>query len=127
MAHGFLDAARQAGARIEYSKSFGLSIRVRFEGIRQPISVAWLYSKKDSGWMRTREFSFGAALYEHQLPDDKLSHVKRCLHELRNAAFTRDASSRGGVHAWAVEHEVAVEHQEYLTDFLRRLITGLIV
>ena len=124
VAETFLDAAEEAGAKIEYSRSFGLSIRVRCEGIRQLISVAWLYSREGTGWMRTRDFSFGAALYAHDLPGDKLSHVEGCLHELRNAAFTLNASSKG-VHAWAVEHEVAVEHREFLTDMLQRLIAGL--
>ena len=43
--------------------------------------------------MQTREFSFGAALYEHKLPDDKLSRLERCLTELRSAEFTEPASN----------------------------------
>lgn len=94
MAQAFLDAAQEAGAKIEYSRSFGLSIRVRCEGVSQPISVAWLYSREGTGWMRTRDFSFGTALYEHELPGDKLSHVEGCLHELR-LAFRRPVNPSG--------------------------------
>ena len=123
VANALLDVAQKNGAKIEYGRT-GPTIRVRCEGIRQPITVAWLYPRKDIRWMRTREFTFGAALYEHELPDDKLSHVQGYLDELRTAAFTRDVSSEG-IRAWAVEHEVAVEHREYLTDLLQRIITGL--
>ena len=75
--------------------------------------------------MYTREFSFGAALYDHKLPEDKRTRLERCLNELRTAEFTEDASNGGGVQAWAVGHEVAVKHQEYLTDLLKRIIVGL--
>ena len=122
VASDLLDVAQQGGARIAYGQSFGLSIRVPCEGIPQPISVAWLYTKKDAGWMRTREFTFGVVLYEHELPPEKLAHVEGYLRELREAAFTRDVSSKG-VQAWAVGHEAAVEHREYLTALLERIIS----
>lgn len=123
-AESLLDAAQETGARIVYYESFGLSVRVRCEGIPQPISVAWLYSREGTGWMRTRDFTFGTAQSKHELPEDKLQHLERYLHDLRTAAFTQDVSSKG-VQAWAVEHEVAIEHLEYLTDLLRRVVTGL--
>lgn len=123
VAETFLDVAQDTGARIVFGESFGLSIRVPCEGIRQPLSVAWLYSRRDAGWMRTREFTFGVALYDHELPDDARSHVERYLEELHAASFTRDVSSKG-VRAWAIGHEAAVEHQEALKDLLRRIITG---
>ena len=124
VAQDLLDVAQSTGARIAYGDSFGLSIRVSCEGARRPITVAWLYSRKDAGWMRTREFTFGTALYDYELPPDKLSHVEGYLHELREAAFTRDVSSKG-VQAWAIGHEAAVDHREALTDLLQRIIKGL--
>ena len=72
--------------------------------------------------MQTREFSFGAALYDHKLPDEKLSRLNRCLEELESAELTEDASNGGGVRARAGSHERAVEHQ----DELRRLLKGII-
>ena len=72
VAQALLDAAQGAGARIEYGRSSGLSIRVKCEEIRPYITVAWLYSRKGTGWMRTHEFTFGVALYDHELPEDKL-------------------------------------------------------
>ena len=124
VAQDLLDVAQSTGARIAYGDSFGLSIRVSCEGARRPITVAWLYSRKDAGWMRTREFTFGTALYDYELPPDKLSHVEGYLHELREAAFTRDVSSKG-VQAWAIGHEAAVDHREAITDLLQRIIKGL--
>ena len=123
VAGALLDVAQEAGARIVYGESFGLSIRVQCEGLRQPLSVAWLYSRRDAGWMRTREFTFGAALYDHELPEDARSHVEQYLGELSATAFTRDVSSKG-VRAWAINHEAAVEHQADLKDLLRRIIQG---
>ena len=123
VANALLDVAQKNGAKIEYGRT-GPTIRVRCEGIRQPITVAWLYPRKDIRWMRTREFTFGTALYDYELPPDKLSHVEGYLHELREAAFTRDVSSKG-VQAWAIGHEAAVDHREALTDLLQRTITGL--
>ena len=123
VANALLDVAQKNGAKIEYGRT-GPTIRVRCEGIRQPITVAWLYPRKDIRWMRTREFTFGTALYDYELPPDKLSHVEGYLHELREAAFTRDVSSKG-VQAWAIGHEAAVDHREALTDLLQHIITGL--
>ena len=123
VAEAFLGVAQETGARIVYGESFGLSIRVPCDGLRQPLSVAWLYSKRDAGWMRTREFTFGVALYDHVLPEDTRLHVERYLDELRAATFTRDVSSKG-VRAWAIGHEAAVEHQAVLKDLLHRIIKG---
>lgn len=37
---------------------------------------------KGDGWQRTRKFTLGAALYEHDLPDDKRLHVEEWLTDL---------------------------------------------
>lgn len=124
VAQDLLDVAQDAGVRIEYGKTHGLSIRVPCEGIRQPISVAWLYTKKSVGWLGTREFTFGAALYKHELPEDKLARIEACFGELDNAAYTRALTIKG-VRAWTVEHETAVEHRKALRDLLQRLIKAL--
>ena len=124
VAEGLLATAQAAGAEIAYGR-VGISIRVRCEGIRQPITVAWAYPNEDVRWMQTREFSFGAALYDHKLPDDKLSRLETCLTELRNAEFTEPASNGGGVQAWAVSHERAAQHQDELTRLLKDIIAAL--
>ena len=117
-------AAESAGAKIDYGR-VGVSIRVTCEGIRQPITVGWVYPDKETRWMHTREFSFGSALYKHKIPDEKRSRLEKCLKELQSAEFTEDASNGGGVRAWAVSHEFAVEHEAELTQLLKRVITAL--
>ena len=124
VAEALLVTAQDAGAGIAYGR-VGISIRVRCEGIQPPITVAWAYPNKDARWMQTREFSFGAALYDHKLPDDKLSRLEVCLTALRNAEFTEPASNGGGVQAWAVSHERAVQHQAELTRLLKDIIAAL--
>ena len=124
VANALLDVAQKNGAKIEYGRT-GPTIRVRCEGIRQPITVAWLYPRKDIRWMRTREFTFGTALYELRTPPRQALTCRRgtCTSSA-TAAFTRDVSSKG-VQAWAIGHEAAVDHREALTDLLQRIITGL--
>ena len=124
VAEHLLAAAQNAGAGIAYGR-VGVSVRVSCEGIRQPITVAWMFPDKGVRFMNVREFSFGAALYDHELPEDKRAGLERCLDELRSADFTEDVSNGGGVRAWAVAHEDAVEHQEYLTDLLKRIIMAV--
>ena len=57
VAERLLDVAEQFGAEIAYGASYGLSIRGRCPAWRFPISVAWLYTRRQRGWMRTRDFS----------------------------------------------------------------------
>ena len=122
VATALLRVAHEAGAKIEYGRT-GPTIRVACEGIRQPITVAWLYPKKGIQWNRTREFSFGAALYKHPVHGDIRSHVQGYLDELRTADYMEDATSEG-VQAWAIAHEFAVERQGHLEELLKRIIKG---
>ena len=74
-AERLLETASMRGATTEWGPS-GVSIRGRCARWPQPITVAWLYSpsKANDGWMRTREFSFGAAILDNEPPpDDELS------------------------------------------------------
>ena len=69
VAERLLDAASELGCVISYGDSYGLSIRARSPAWRQPISVVWLYSRPGKGWMRTRDFSFGASVLDSDLPE----------------------------------------------------------
>ena len=51
---------RSRAATSTYGASYGLSIRAKCSAWPRPITVAWLYSQPGKGWMRTRDFSFGA-------------------------------------------------------------------
>ena len=72
-----LDAAVQSDADIYYGASFGLSIRAKCSAWPRPITVAWLYSQPGKGWMRTRDFSFGVAVYDYVLPEELRAMLER--------------------------------------------------
>ena len=70
-----------AGAALEWGPS-GVSVRALCPLWPQPVTVAWLYapSKSESGvvWMRTRAFTFGAAILTSDL-DERLRAVPRAV------------------------------------------------
>ena len=111
-AERLLDAARQSNGEIFYGTQ-GISIRARSPIWGRPISIAWFYSQPDQGWMRTREFSFGSAVFDYELPDALRVMLERWVGEFASDSFTEDVSSKG-VKAWAVTHDTAVQHQDLL-------------
>ena len=123
VAERLLDAARQCDGEILYGLH-GLSIRARCPAWRQPVSVAWLYPQPDRGWMRTRDFSFGAAVFDENLPAALRTQLERWVGEFASDAFAEDASSKG-VRAWLVRHGAAVRHQDLLVDRLRTVLSDL--
>ena len=124
VAERLLDAAVQSGADIYYGASFGLSIRAKCSAWSRPITVAWLYSQPGKGWMRTRDFSFGVAVYDHVLPEELRAMLERWVDEVSADSFAEDVSSKG-VKAWAVRHEAGVQHENVLVERLRRIISEL--
>ena len=108
VAKRLLDVAQQSNGEIFYG-SQGVSIRARCPAWRQPISVAWLYPQPDRGWMRTRDFSFGAAVFENALPEVLRTRLERWVGEFASDDFAEDASSKG-VKAWLIRRDGAVRH-----------------
>ena len=125
VAERLLEVALETGGEISYGDSFGLSIRARCSQRSQPISVAWLYSKPGTGWMRTRDFSFGASvLDENELPQDLRNVLEQWTGSFATDGFAEDVSSKG-VRAWAVTHDGSVSHRDLLADRLRNVLTEL--
>ena len=124
VAERLLDAASQPGGDIYYGASYGLSIRAKCSAWPRPITVAWLYSQPGKGWMRTRDFSFGVAVYDYVLPEELRAMLERWVEEVSADSFAEDVSSKG-VKAWAVRHEAGVQHQDVLVERLRRIISEL--
>lgn len=120
-----LEAALQAGGEIAYGDSYGLSIRAKSPAWRQPISVAWLYSRPGRGWMRTRDFSFGMGIHGHELPEELKTRLGRWASQFSTDDFAEDVSSEG-VTACAVRHELATRHTNILADRLRTIISELV-
>ena len=110
---------------ISYGETYGLSIRAKCSAWKQPISVAWLYSEPGRrGWMRTRDFSFGASAFESELPDELRAILQRWAKKFSDDDFTEDVSSKG-VNAWAVTHDDAVQHQDLLVERLSTTFSEL--
>ena len=124
VAERLLDAALESGGDIYYGASYGLSIRAKCSAWRRPITVAWLYSQPGKGWMRTRDFSFGVAVDDDALPEELRAILERWVGEVSADSFDEDVSSKG-VKAWAVRHEVGVQHQDVLVERLGRIISEL--
>ena len=124
VAERLLDAASQPGGDIYYGASYGLSIRAKCSAWPRPITVAWLYSQPGKGWMRTRDFSFGVAVYDYVLPEELRAMLERWVDEFSADSFAEDVSSKG-VKAWAVRHEAGVQHHHVLVERLGRILSEL--
>ena len=124
VAERLLDAAVKSGGTVDYGASYGLSIRAKCRVWERPISVAWLYSREGTGWMRTRDFSFGAALFDAELPVEMRSILRRWIDAFSEDGFAEDVSSKG-VEAWAVRHDAGVQHQDVLVERLRHIVSEL--
>ena len=123
-----LDVARESGATFEWGQRGGVSVRGHCSRWEQPITVAWLYSPsmKGSGWMRTRDFSFGVAILEYDpAPDEELgAMLQKWADTFRDDSFTTDVSSQG-VTAWSVSHDSAPIHIDLLASRLVGVLSGL--
>ena len=122
-ANRLLQAAEQSGGYVQYGTG-GVSIRVNCPVRRQHVSVAWLYPQPAMGWMRTRDFSFGAAIFEDDPPEELRVKLEQWVDQFAEDDFTEDVSSKG-TKAWAVPHDAAVRHEHVLADRLSSIILEL--
>ena len=123
VAERLLEAAEQSGGYVYYGTG-GISIRVNCSIRQQHVSVAWLYPQPAIGWMRTRDFSFGAAIFDDDPPDELRAILEPWIDQFAEDSFTKDVSSKG-TRAWAVSHEAAVQQQDLLVDRLRGMVSEL--
>lgn len=119
-----LDSAKQSGGEIHYGRNWGLSIRVKCSAWRRPVTVAWIYTEAGRGWQRTREFSFGANLFDSDIPEELRSLLDRWVAQFSNDSFAEDVSSKG-VKAWSVSHRIAPLHKDLLVGRLRSIVSEL--
>ena len=126
-AETLLDVAAETGATFEWFPR-GVSIRARCSRWQQPITVAWLYTPSlgGRGWMRTREFSFGAGIMDYDPgPDDELRRILQgWADSFRDDPFTNNASSKG-VDAWSVDYLAVALNIDLLAERLTRVLAGL--
>ena len=123
-----LDAAKESGAVFEWGQRGGVSVRGNCSRWEQPITVAWLYSPSmnGTGWMRTRDFTFGVGILDYDpAPDDELSAIlQRWVDVFRDDSFTSDVSSQG-VSVWSVGYDEAAVHVDLLTTRLTGVLSEL--
>ena len=118
-----LEVGEQSGGYVYYGTG-GVSIRVKCSVRKQHVSVAWLYPQPGMGWMRTKDFSFGAAAFGDDPPEELHAVLEPWLAQWATDSFTEDVSSKG-TKAWALNHEAAVHHQDLLVDRLRGIVCQL--
>ena len=77
--------------------------------------------------MRTRDFSFGVAVYDYVLPEELRAMLERWVDEVSaDHAIGLKTSRASGVKAWAVRHEAGVQHHDVLAEsVLGRIISEL--
>ena len=74
--------------------------------------------------MRTRDFSFGATVFDYALPEELRAMLERWVDEFSADSSAEDVSSKG-VKAWAVRHEAGIQYQDVLVERLGRIISEL--
>ena len=121
-----LQATEESGGEVSYQSTFGVSLRVKCSLWQQPVSVAWLYSQPGRrGWMRTRDFSFGAGILDEQgIPEDLRAVLESWTGKFATDTYAEDASSKG-VKAYAIKHEAAIQHQDDLVERLSTVVRKL--
>ena len=124
-ARHLIDRAREAGATFEPG-SRGTSIRGRCSLWPQPVTVAWLFPS-DTGWARTRHFSFGAGIfsgYDPPAPAVLRDALLGYAEQFENDAYAYSASSQGVV-AWYIEPGDAAANIGVLCERLERVLAEL--
>ena len=120
-----LDEAQGAGATV-YMGTRGLSIRGLCLRWRSPVSVAWIYPPGVRGWLGTRAFTFGGAIFdEDPVPDEELRAIlQNYADSFREDSFTTDVSSKWAAR-WSVTHSDANQHIDLLVGRVTNVLTEL--
>lgn len=123
LADRLLEASGQPNCYIYYGTG-GVSIRVICPAWKRHLSVAWFYPPHATGWQRTKEFSFGAAIYDEDFPKILREKLDHWVAQNAKYEFAKDVSGKD-TKAWAVSHEDAVRHQDILVERLSKIISEL--
>ena len=126
VASRLLDVAQESGGTLQWGSS-SVSVRMSCSVWRQPITIAWLYpSSKKGGWLSTKDFSFGAAIFDDvPPPEEKLrTLLDRWIDQFSSDDFAEEISSKG-VKAWAVGYDAASHHVDLLVERLTKVLSEL--
>ena len=129
VAERLLDVAGASGAALSWGTT-SVTIRIRCELRRPPITVAWLcLPSVESGWGGSRDFTFGTALFgDDAPPEHELREViERWVDQFKNDEFAKPISRPVGWHikGWYVERKDAAEHVDVLVNRLETVISEL--
>ena len=119
-----LDAAESAGATLRWTPN-GVVVRAVCPLRPRPVTVAWLYVPSKAGvvWMKTRDFTFGAAILDEALDERLRGVLERWAERFERDRFA-DASS-DGVRARSIDHAAAVGEVDWLVAGLTSVISEL--
>ena len=119
-----LGVARGCGARLSWG-STSVSIRATCPSWNKPVTLAWLYVPLEApGWGGQSEFTFGATLWDADMPPDVRQFFHRWADQFAGDDFATDIS-REGVPGWMVRYDDAAAHIEILEERLRAVLTQL--
>ena len=107
----------------------GVSIRYRCSAWPASLSVAWIYPfPGEKGWMKTKDFTFGAGLGTRNFFESLPAHLREVLETWASSALTgmngSDVSSVG-VNAWSITHEEAAANIDVLAERLANVLREL--
>ena len=119
------ETATRAGATLAWTTR-GVSIRKGCSLWPSPITIAWLYPELGTMWNRTKEFTFGAAIFDYDPPpsDELRTCLENWANQFKDDTFTTDVSSVG-VKAYSVSYADAVKHIDILEDRMRNVLEQL--
>ena len=83
-------------------------------------------SSKKGGWLSTKDFSFGAAIFDYVPPPEEelRTLLDRWIDQFSSDDFAEEISSKG-VKAWAVGYEDAAHHVDLLVERLTKVLSEL--
>ena len=116
-----VDVAKEHGG-IVTPGSIALSIRCVSLEWPNPLSIAWINPIPNySGWMGTREFTFGMENYAlENKPPGLVAILKGWAAQFKDDSFATEYPFEG-LDAWIVSHENAVNHIDLLADRLKKV------
>ena len=126
VASRLLDVAQESGGTLQWGSS-SVSVRMSCSVWRQPITIAWLYpASKKGGWLSTKDFSFGAAIFDYVPPPEEelRTLLDRWIDQFSSDDFAEEISSKG-VKAWAVGYDAASHHVDLLVERLTKVLSEL--
>ncbi len=125
-----LDVAANASALI-YFGTRGVSIRAHCPLHDQPITVAWIFPSALGGWMKVRDFSFGAGNgnsnrgpFGMEMKPELESMLLKWCNQFKGETFTEDASSEGVI-AYSISPDDVVQHIRILKSRLTNIVDDL--